>query len=213
MYCFMRFVDVSSAFFICNVRSVIRTILNKLYSSLCICLFVCLFACLFVCLFAARMNNTQIHANNDAYVTCINVIYQNLFTSYYQCTVNSYQYNAVSLYVNSKCQSEECYMISITHNKWGPLRVKKYFRITVCRPKDRGRTSSYIYLLYLWNPSYCLNEVWREREARHILICWAISKKSSWTIFITSLVWRSRASNPRTPAYGANALTTVPPLR
>ena len=38
--------------------------------------------------------------------------------------------------------------------------------------------------------SFFLNEVWEEREARPVLICWAISKEASGTIFITSLVWR-----------------------
>jgi len=50
------------------------------------------------------------------------------------------------------------------------------------------------------------NKVWEEREARHILICWALSKEASGTIFITSLVWRGQGSNPRPPAHGANAL-------
>ena len=51
------------------------------------------------------------------------------------------------------------------------------------------------------------------REARPVLICWAPSKEASGTIFITSLVWRGRGSNPRPSAHGANALTTEPPLR
>ena len=54
---------------------------------------------------------------------------------------------------------------------------------------------------------------WEERKARPVLICWAPSKDASGTIFITSLVWRGRGSNPRPPAHGANALTTEPPLR
>ena len=58
-----------------------------------------------------------------------------------------------------------------------------------------------------------LNEVWEEREARPVLMCWALSKEASGTIFITSLVWRGRRSNPRPPAHGANALTAEPPLR
>ena len=58
-----------------------------------------------------------------------------------------------------------------------------------------------------------LNEVWEEREARPILICWALSKEASGTIFISSLVWRGRGSNPRAPAYGANALTAEAPMR
>ena len=53
---------------------------------------------------------------------------------------------------------------------------------------------------------------WEEREARPVLICSAPSKEASGTIFITSLVWRGRGSNPRPPAHGANALTTKPPL-
>ena len=36
---------------------------------------------------------------------------------------------------------------------------------------------------------------------------------SIWYHFITSLVWRGRGSNPWHHAYGANALTTEPPLR
>ena len=59
---------------------------------------------------------------------------------------------------------------------------------------------------------FFFNDVWEEREARPVLICWAPSKEASGTIFITSLVWRSRGSNPRPPAHGANALTTEPPL-
>ena len=47
----------------------------------------------------------------------------------------------------------------------------------------------------------------------HLKICWALSKEAFGTIFITSLVWRGRGSNPRPPDYGANALTTEPPLR
>ena len=58
-----------------------------------------------------------------------------------------------------------------------------------------------------------LNEVWKDREAISILICWVLSKEASGTIFITSLVWRERGLNHRPPAYGANALTTDPPLR
>ena len=57
------------------------------------------------------------------------------------------------------------------------------------------------------------NEVWEEREARPVLICWALSKEASGTIFITSLVWRGQGSNPRPPAHGANALTTEPPRK
>ena len=56
------------------------------------------------------------------------------------------------------------------------------------------------------------NEVWEEKEARPVLICWALSKEASGTIFITSLVWRGRGSNPRPPAHGASALTTEPLL-
>jgi len=59
---------------------------------------------------------------------------------------------------------------------------------------------------------YFLNEVWEEREARSVLICWAPSKEASGTIFISSMVWRGLGSNPRPPAHGANALTTEPPL-
>ena len=59
---------------------------------------------------------------------------------------------------------------------------------------------------------FFLNEVWEEREPRPVLICWALSKEASGTIFMTSLVWRGRGSNPRPPAYGANALTTETPL-
>jgi len=57
------------------------------------------------------------------------------------------------------------------------------------------------------------NEVWEEREARLVLICWALSKEASGTIFITSLVWHGRVSNPRPHAHRANALTTEPLLR
>jgi len=57
---------------------------------------------------------------------------------------------------------------------------------------------------------FFLNEVWEEREARPVLICRAPSKEASGTIFITTLVWRGRGSNPRPPAHGANALTTEP---
>ena len=60
---------------------------------------------------------------------------------------------------------------------------------------------------------FFFNEVWEEREARPVLICWAPSKEASGTIFITSLVWRGRGLNPRPPAHGANALNTEPPLR
>ena len=44
---------------------------------------------------------------------------------------------------------------------------------------------------------------WEDREARPVLICWAPSKEASGTIFITSLVWRGRGSNPRPPAYSS----------
>jgi len=64
-----------------------------------------------------------------------------------------------------------------------------------------------------WNSSHFLNEVWEEGEARPILICWALIKEASGTIFIPSLAWSGQPSNPRPPAYGANALTTEPPLR
>ena len=46
--------------------------------------------------------------------------------------------------------------------------------------------------------------------ARHLLICWAPSKESSGTIFITSLVWRGRGSN-QLLAHVANALSTTEP--
>jgi len=61
--------------------------------------------------------------------------------------------------------------------------------------------------------SFFFNKVWEEREARPVLKCWALSKEASCTIFIMSLVWHCRGSNPRPPAHGANALTTEPPLR
>ena len=54
---------------------------------------------------------------------------------------------------------------------------------------------------------------WEEREFRPVLISWTPSKEATGTISKTSLVWRGRGSNPRPPAYGANALTTEPPLR
>ena len=47
-----------------------------------------------------------------------------------------------------------------------------------------------------------------ERREKLISICLALSKEASGTIFVTSLVWRGRESNPRTPADGSNALTT-----
>jgi len=67
--------------------------------------------------------------------------------------------------------------------------------------------------LFQMESLWFLNEVWEEREARHILICWALSKEASGTIFIMSLEWRVRGSKPRPSAHGANALTTEPPLR
>jgi len=51
--------------------------------------------------------------------------------------------------------------------------------------------------------SFSLNEVWEEKEARPIFICWVLSKEASGTILITSLVWRSRWSNPQPPAHRA----------
>ena len=60
---------------------------------------------------------------------------------------------------------------------------------------------------------FFLNEVWQEKGARPVLICWAPNKEASGTIFITSLVWRGRGTNPRPLAHRANALTTEPPLR
>ena len=44
------------------------------------------------------------------------------------------------------------------------------------------------------------------REARPVLMCWALSKEASGTIFLASLVERGGGSNPRPPAHGANAL-------
>ena len=49
---------------------------------------------------------------------------------------------------------------------------------------------------------YIFNQVWEEREARPILICWALSNDAAGTILITSLVWRGRGSNPRPPFTG-----------
>ena len=61
--------------------------------------------------------------------------------------------------------------------------------------------------------SLFFNTVWEEREARPILICWALSKEASVTIFLMFLVRRSQGSNPWPPPHGENALTTEPPLR
>jgi len=53
-----------------------------------------------------------------------------------------------------------------------------------------------------WNQFFNFNKVLEEREARPILKCWALSKKASVTIFITSLVWRNQGSNPWPPSRG-----------
>ena len=45
-----------------------------------------------------------------------------------------------------------------------------------------------------------------EREVRPILLCRALSKETSGTIFIMSLVCCDQGSNPQPPAHGANAL-------
>jgi len=50
---------------------------------------------------------------------------------------------------------------------------------------------------FRWNLSHFLNKVWEEREARPVLICWVQIKEASGTIFIKTLVWGSRVSNPR----------------
>ena len=55
-----------------------------------------------------------------------------------------------------------------------------------------------------WNPTHILTSFER-REARPILLCWALRLEASGTILVTSLVRRGRGSNLRPPAYGANA--------
>ena len=60
-------------------------------------------------------------------------------------------------------------------------------------------TSDDIHLI-LWKP------LETRPETHHVPKCWALSKESSGTIFVTPLVWCDLRSHPRPPLKGANAL-------
>jgi len=70
-----------------------------------------------------------------------------------------------------------------------PVCDKPYHKIKENVPLGEELEILWNYPFQMDSPLFFLNVILEWIEVRHILICWALSKATTSTIFVTSLVW------------------------